>query len=300
MASRREHQVLRELQKAHIAGIRSILEVRDKDQVLYHEFMLGIPQEDETQKKRGKRGRKKRVDDTPADDEERDERRRDQEEAFRWRKEGYTEMKFKTNMAIRNAPSSKRKEELRIAGERRADLRPRNYKHKRTKRIVTEANGEPCVERIDADVASAMPGDGPRERREREGMQTTVVPMEHCPCAEECNQGFNDPALRGMIRNRNDEMCMPVGCEIVCKRRRTDDYWKRKREIEEDDELGRRVRARKVATAPRTQASGFEQLFAGQLRGGTRPRTDDGQPGTWHRVVAARGDPATEEQDTHT
>jgi alkylated DNA nucleotide flippase Atl1 len=37
-----------------------------------------------------------------------------------------------------------------------------------------------------------------------------------------------------------------------------------------------------------------------QLRGGTRPRTDDGQPGTWHRVVAARGDPATEEQDTHT
>ena len=71
-------------------------------------------------------------------------------------------------------------------------------------------------------------------------------------------------------------------------------------EIEEDDELGRRVRARKAATAPRTQASGFEQLFAGQLRGGTRPITDDGQPGTWHRVVAARGDPAIEEQDTHT
>ena len=125
--------------------------------------MLEIPTESETGPPK-KRGRKKKIgEESPADDEEREEREKEHQQAYKYRKGGYSEKKYRTNLAIGNAPSSKRKEELKSAGEKRSSLRPDNYRHKRTRRIITPPLGAPRVDLIDQELRDGEVENGTSE-----------------------------------------------------------------------------------------------------------------------------------------
>ena len=164
-------------------------------------------------------------------------------------------------------------------------MRPRNVKDKRTRRIVTPRVPRPDVNRVDAELAAMVTGDGPRERREREGMR--LVGREHCECAAQMNL---DDLLGGTVRKRNEEMCMPVGCEVVCKKRRTEEYWTKRKAMEQPE--GQPVGSRKAAKG----MSRIQEMFVAQREGpGVRRREEEGlaegrggEP--WQRVVRQRGE----------
>ena len=95
-AKRLENEIIGELQKNLIYGVQEILKQREMDTKLYHEFMLEIPTESETGPPK-KRGRKKKVgEESPADDEEREEREKEHQQAYKYRKGGYSEKKYRS------------------------------------------------------------------------------------------------------------------------------------------------------------------------------------------------------------